>query len=487
MKVLSIDLGASSGRTMVVHYENGLLYIEELNRFEHTIQDINGDLKWDIDFISTKVIEGIRLGLEKYDDISSIGIDTWGVDYCYVNNKGELVYSPFSYRDTRTNKSSEEVLKIYDYKSLYNEFGMQFLSFNSIFQLYDDYHHKNMPVINDYTLLMIPDYLAFLLTGEKRHEVTNASTMSLFSLPKFTLAYNHLQNLGIPYSIFPKLIKPGEVYGYLKGEFIPHGKKINIPVIAVCSHDTSSAVLGTNVTKGDVFISSGTWSLVGIESEKPIINEKMCQYNLTNELGYNSRFNILKNCMGMFLVNQIRNDWKEKNEDVRTSEISDLVNNAVPINSYFDPDAEIFQTPFNMTYKMVKYLKDTSQTVPVFKGQWLYMIYMSMACKYRQVIEQLEDVSNTELNSIVICGGGNQAEALNQFTANITKKIVKQGPKEATVIGNALAQLISLGSIEDDVEGREVVANSFGGNTYVPDDNPIWEEIYHEYLKIVKK
>ena len=487
MKVLSIDLGASSGRTMVVTYENGLLSIEEINRFEHTILEIDNELKWDLSLISLKVKEGIKLAFDKYDDIASIGIDTWGCDYTYISDQGDLIRLPYSYRDRRNLKASKDVLKIYSYQDLYNLFGMQFLPFNSIYQIYDDFNNKNLSKDNSYTLLMIADYLAYLLTGSSRLEVTNASTMSLFTLPEFTLSSDVLIKLNIPSHIFPKLIKPGEIYGYLKEEYIPHGRKINIPVIAVCSHDTSSAILGTNVNKEDAYISSGTWSLVGVEEDKPIVNEKMCQYNLTNELGYNNKFNILKNVMGMFLVNQIRNDWKSSGEDIKTSEITTLVTSSKDIESYFDPDEEAFQTPFDMTNKMIKYLGDTKQAIPTSKGEWLKMIYLSMACKYRKVIEELEYVSNKKIHSIVICGGGNQAEILNQFTANITGKIVKQGPKEATVLGNALAQFISLGVIKDDVEGREIISHSFGGNIYYPDKDKIWKERYQSFLKIINK
>lgn len=487
MKVLTVDLGASSGRVMVVTYQSNKLSVEEINRFSHTIQEVGDNLKWDIDYISKNVIEGVKLALKKYNDIASIGIDTWGCDYCYVDNKGSLVRAPFSYRDVRTTRASEEVLKIYSKTELYKKFGMQFLPFNSIFQIYDDFHNQGTPMINDYTLLMMADYLAFLLTGERRLEVTNASTMSLFLLPEFTLSYKHLQTLEIPNNIFPKLIKPGQKYGNLKKEFIPSGNKINIPVIAVCSHDTSSAILGTNVMEGDAYISSGTWSLVGTESNKPIINDEMCKYNLTNELGYQNKYNILKNTMGMFLVNNIRQEWKYRKQEVKVEQITQLVKNSPEINSYFDPDHELFQTPFNMSYKMIKYLKNTSQTIPIFKGQWLSMIYMSMACKYRTIIEEIEKVSKRKINSIVICGGGNQAEVLNEFTANITKKIVKQGPKEATVIGNALAQLIALGEIKDEIEGRKIVATSFGGKTYIPDNSPIWEEKYKSFKKVLNK
>lgn len=479
MRIITVDLGASSGRVIVAKVVEGKLVLEEMNRFYHSIIDHDGTLSWDIDFIYRNVKEGIDKALDLYQGISSIGIDTWGVDYVYLDKDDKLVRDPLSYRDPRVDKASEDVLSLISKEKLYARFGIQFLKFNTIFQLYDDFNHRKKEVRKAKTFLMLPDYLAYLLTGEKRLEITNASTTSLLDPKHLVLDEEVLKTLKIPATLFPPLINPGEKIG----DYVYKNKKY--PVRAVCSHDTASAILGTNIDKDAAYLSSGTWSLLGVELTSPLISEKCEKFNFTNELGYGQTFDFLKNIMGMFIVNNLRSDWKKEGRDVETKDISRLVKEAKDIPSYFDPDDERLSTPFDMEKKLISVLKATKQVIPSTQGEWLKLIYRSMACKYRFVLDRLSKTTNHEYRRIVICGGGNKAEALNQMSADITGCQVELGPDEATVVGNALAQLIAIKEVKNVAEGRKLIKASYPEKTYTPQNKEQSEKDYAAFLKIL--
>ena len=477
MKVISIDLGATSGRVMTLVYEQNKFTYHENARFLNKVYEKNGVLRWDFNYLFANILQGIKAALKENPDIASIGIDTWGVDYGLLKD-GKLIDDPVCYRDTRTFEPQKELLNRIPFEKIYSLVGIQNLHFNTIYQLYAE--KENIKQVD--TLLMIPDLIAYYLTGEMRLEETNASTTSLYSQQEGAINQELLDWIDIPNRIFPKIIHPGEVYGNLKAEFLPNGMTRNIPVTAVCTHDTGSAVLGANGISPFAYISSGTWSLIGTELDKPIINQDSLKANFTNEIGYASSIRFLKNTMGMFLINEVRNDYKAKGVEIPVSQIVDEVLKSEDLDTYLAVDDPLFETPGNMLSKIEQYLVKTNQKMPNSPGQMMRVIYKSMALTYHKIILQLESLSHHKFESILVVGGGNQAEILNQYTANACHLDVITGPSEATVIGNGLAQLLSLKAISSVKEGREIISHSITSNIYHPTEVEYWKKQYENYL-----
>ena len=487
MRVLTIDLGASSVRCMVVDYTSGVLSYEEIYRFENKIlTNENKELRWDIYNILSEIKTGVNKAFEKYDDIVSIGVDSWGCDYAYIRKNGEFADNPFCYRDKRTVDASKKALEIISADRLYYLTGIQLMHFNTIFQLYADHLQKRLHTDYSDKFLMIADIVNYFLTGEMSLEITNLSTASLLDVKTLQISGEILYKLSIKESLFPKIYKPGQVIGHLLDSVVPNLKR-KVPVVAVCSHDTASAILGMPVDDETIYISSGTWSLLGVESKNFINDSKSKERNFTNELGYGDRFCYLKNVMGMFVYNQLRKEYKDNGETLSHDTIVKLISEAPYLEKFIDVDNPKLSTPFNMSLKLRSILAETNQTPPTFAGQWFSMIYESMACKYRHTIDRLKEATNRDFKRIVVGGGGNQAELLNQYTANVTNMIVEQGAVEATVLGNALAQFISLGAIKSVEEGREIIEKSFSGKKYFPNNVDDWNKKYERFKRAVIK
>lgn len=482
MKVISIDIGATSGRVMVVKYENNIINYEEMHRFDNKTYLKDETLYWDFNLLINNIIDGIKISLNKYDDIKSIGIDTWGVDYGVIDKDGNLVGDPICYRDTHTYLKQQEVLKIIPFEELYKHVGIQNMHFNTIYQLYKDERIKE-----GNTILMIPDLIAYYLTGKKYLELTNASTTSLYNFKKKEIDKEILDKLNIPSSLFPKMIYPKEAYGELKKEIYPDNYKGNkIEVIAVCSHDTASSVLGMDGFDHFAYLSSGTWSLIGTELDSPLYNEESIKANFTNEIGYDFSIRYLKNTMGMFLINETRKDFKKKGIDIPVCKIKDCVLEAKDIPSYLDTNDASFETPGDMIYKINQYLIKTNQVLPSNEKEYLRLIYKSMALSYKNLIIKLERLINHPIDSLLIGGGGNQASILNQFSANALNKTVKTGPIESTIMGNGICQFLHYGIFENVIEARKVIEKSINTQTYYPCDVKAWENEYQNFLKVTK-
>ena len=480
MKVISIDLGATSGRVMIVSHDNHRFAYEEVKRFDNrTYLDEEGYLRWDFKLLFDNIVSGIRKALEKEEDISSISIDSWAVDYGFLKN-GELFRDPLCYRDTHSFEGQKDFLKKVPFEKLYSMVGIQNLHFNTIYQLYGD----KTDFSDMDCFLMIPDLIAYFLTGNARLEETNASTTSFYRYQEKKLSDELLQEIGIPKRLFPKLIQPGESYGNLKKEY-SSGKEI--PVLACASHDTASAVLGANGQGQFAYISSGTWSLIGTELKTPIMNEESRKANFTNEIGYADTVRFLKNTMGMFLINETRNDYKRHGTEVKVSDIVRLVTQAKDIKTYLDVNDPCFETPGDMLSKISSYVEKTSQVLPSTPGEMMKVIYKSMALSYRKIIENLERLTDRKIDSILVVGGGNQADILNQYTADACKIRVVTGASEATVLGNALSQFISLDEIKNVEEGRADIGNSISGKTFLPENEEYWNKEYEDYQKTIHR
>ncbi len=489
-KFLAFDFGASSGRAMLAKFDGEKITLEEKHRFANDPVDINGDFHWDVLRLFFEIKQGILKCANSGDrDIDCIGIDTWGVDYGLLDENDKLLGNPYHYRDTRTEGMYEEAFKLVPKAEIFEKSGgVAFNWFNTIFQLLSAKLSNDSALKNAKTMLLMPDLLNFFLTGEKKTEYTIASTTQMFNSVKHEWAYDLLEKMGIPTNILTDVVYPGEIVGKIKPELAEELGIDEIPVIAVASHDTGSAVASVPVVdeKDFIYISSGTWSLMGVELDKPNVSEDALKYNFTNEGGVNKTIRFLKNIMGLWLIQESRRQWDREGELLSFDELEKQANAAEPFASLIDPDYPAFQTPGNMPKRIREYCEKTGQKVPQTKGEVVRCIAQSLAFKYRQTVEGMEEVTGNKYNVVNIVGGGIKDKMICQFTANATKRKVSTGPVEATSIGNVVVQAMAMGAIKDLKEGRQVVKNSFDIKVYEPQDGEAWDKAYEEWKRIIK-
>ena len=486
-KFLAFDFGASSGRAMLATFDGEKITLEEKHRFSNDPVSVNGDLHWDILRLFFEIKQGILKCANSGDrDIDCIGIDTWGVDYGLLDKKGKLLGNPYHYRDTRTDGMYEEAFKLVSKEEIYQNTGIAFNWFNTLFQLLSAKLSGDVTLENADKLLFIPDLFNYFLTGEKRCEYTIASTSQMFDSKTYEWATDMLEKMGIPTNLFADMVYPGEKVGVLKAELAEELGVEQIPVVAVASHDTGSAVASVPVDKGEdfVYISSGTWSLMGVELDEPMVTGDALNYNFTNEGGVNKTIRFLKNIMGLWLIQESRRQWDREGTLLSFDELEKQAKEATPFASLIDPDYHKFQTPGNMPKRIREYCEKTGQKVPETKGEIVRCIAESLAFKYRQVVEGMEDVTGKKYNVINIVGGGIKDKMICSFTANATGRKVSAGPVEATSIGNVIVQGMAMGAIRDLDEGRKIVKNSFPIDVYEPQATEMWNEAYETWKKI---
>lgn len=454
---LGIDIGASSGRHILASLVNGKMEIEEIYRFPNGMTDIDGEKCWDVDAL----FEEILTGLEKCKKIGkipqSIGIDTWGVDFVLLDSKDNKLGNAVAYRDLRTSGMDNELSKIISKEELYSRTGIQKQIFNTIYQL-EALKVKNPELLNHAeSFLMIPDYFNFLLTGEKRQEYTNATTGQLVNPDTKDWDYELIERCGFPSKIFKDIVKPGTFIGTLKKEI---AKRVGFEakVIAPATHDTGSAVISVPSNDENVlYISSGTWSLMGTESLKAVTSKKACDFNLTNEGGFDYRFRLLKNIMGLWMIQSVK---KEIGNDLSFGEICEGAKKAY-CDSIVDCNDDRFLAPANMTEEVKRYCLETGQKEPCGIYEVARVIYKSLARCYAKTIKEIESVTGVKYSSVNVVGGGANAEYLNELTAKETGLNVYYGPTEATAIGNVTVQMIADGKIASLKEARQIIFNSF--------------------------
>ena len=488
-KFLAFDFGASSGRAMLATFDGEKLTLEEKHRFSNDPVNINGDLHWDVLRLFFEIKQGILKCANSGDrDIDCIGIDTWAVDYGLLDEKDKLLGNPYHYRDTRTEGMYDEAFKLVPKEEIFKETGIAFNWFNTLYQLLAEKLSDSSSLKNAKTMLMMPDLFNFFLTGVKKTEYTNASTTQFYNSERYEWSYDMLKKMGIPTDILTDVIFPGEIVGNVKPELAEELGIAEVPVVAVASHDTGSAVASVPVVdkKDFIYISSGTWSLMGVELDKPNVTDGAFEYNFTNEGGVNKTIRFLKNIMGLWLIQESRRQWDREGELLSFDELEKQANAAEPFASLIDPDYPAFQTPGNMPQRIKDYCKMTGQKVPETKGDVVRCIAQSLAFKYRQTVEGMEAVTGNKYNVVNIVGGGIKDKMICQFTANATKRTVSAGPVEATSIGNVIVQAMAMGAIKDINEGRKVVRNSFDIATYEPQDSEAWDAAYEKFLNIIK-
>lgn len=459
---------------MTVELRDGRLEYKEYHRFLNHIYEKEHTLYWDLSSLFDNIDKGIKNVLNENDDILSIGIDTWAVDYGLLDKNGNILHDPKCYRDRHSISYHDELISKVGFKKIYEKSGIQDLHFNTIYQLYGDEDARR----DDVTFLMIPDLIAYHLTGEKKLELTNVSTTALLNQKTLDFDSDLLNDIHVNKSIFPQILLPGEIYGYYENK---------IPVYAVPTHDTASAVLGTNGEGDFAYLSSGTWSLIGTELEKPIINELSLESNFTNEIGYDKTIRFLKNTMGMFILNETLLDYEKKTGiKIPIRSIKGMVESAPDCHQYINTNDVSLETPNDMISKINQYLRKTGQEEINDISMMLKCIYQSMALSYKENLQILQKLRKKKLDELIIVGGGNQAEILNQYTASSANILVKTGPIEATVLGNAMAQFIALKLIKNKEEGRKILTRSIETKTFIPQDVEAWEKKYIEYQHVTK-
>ena len=489
-KFLAFDFGASSGRAMLAKFDGNKIELEEKHRFSNDPVNINGSLYWDVLRLFYEIKQGILNCVHTGDgDIDSIGIDTWGVDYGLLDKNDKLLSNPYHYRDTRTDGMYEKAFGIVPKEEIFKETGIAFNWFNTLYQLLSSKLSDDVSLKEARTMLFMPDLFNFFLTGKKRTEYTVASTSQMFDSQKYDWAREMLDKFGINPDLLPEMVYPGEIIGTVKPELAEELGIKEVPVVAVASHDTGSAVASVPVTdnKDFVYISSGTWSLMGVELDKPNVSDEALKYNFTNEGGVNKSIRFLKNIIGLWQIQETRRQWQREGTLLSFDELEREAREATPFRSLIDPDYSAFETPGNMPERIRKYCEMTNQPVPETTGAVIRTIAESLAFKYRQVVEGMEEVTGNKYNVINIVGGGIKDKMICQFTANATNRVVNAGPVEATSIGNVIVQGIALGAIKDLNEGRKAVQNSFDIAEYTPEDPDAWNEAYKKWQDIIKK
>ena len=429
---LSIDVGASSGRFFVTKFnQDDSLSLIEVYRFQNKLIE-DDRLYWDFKHLFKEILIGLQIAINKFPNIKKIGIDTWGCDYGLIDFEGNLIRNPISYRDRDHLKNSKEAKKIVPFDKLYKETGIQDLSFNTIYQLFANFNNEKKLMKQVKYFLMIPDLIAYYLTGNARLELTNLSTTSMLN-PNTLNIIDYIQDLGINKNIFAPLIKPGESYGFIKEKY-NLGK---VEVVAVSSHDTASATLTLNQEKDSMFISSGTWSLIGKIIKSPIINNEVKKENISNELGLN-HIKFLKNTSGLFVLNECMKEWQIENRNLTITTINNKVEK---INGHLLPidlSKEIFLYPNNMSQKIKdEYLNKYNEEI-YLKEEIAKVIYISLVNGYKEVINKIETITNETIKRITIIGGGSLNKTLNNLIRSTLNIDVNIGFNEASVIGNAM-------------------------------------------------
>jgi rhamnulokinase len=483
---LAFDLGAESGRLIAGNFDGRTLQIQELHRFVNNGIWLGEHLHWDVLHIWNEIKIGLSAAANEYgESVFSIGMDTWGVDFGLLAADDTLIGIPYHYRDQRTKGIMETVFTRIPKSEIYNQTGNQFLELNSLFQLYS-MAAMNAPALSiAHTFLNMPDLFNFYLTGCKVNEYTISSTTQCFDMQGQKWAFDLLTRLGIPTKIFGEVVPPGTVLGELRPSLKELISLDAASVIASAGHDTASAVAAIPVSSSEyIYLSSGTWSLLGVEIDHPDTSQDSLNASMTNEGGVGNKIRYLKNIIGLWLVQECRRAWASQGNLYTYNELTHMSSNAQPFVSLIIPGDRRLATPRDMPAAIQSFCSDTGQSIPLDKGAIIRCILESLALEYRWVTEQIERLRKLDYPVIHIIGGGAKNKLLNQFIADATNKTIIAGPIEATALGNILVQMTAMGDIESITEGRAIVGDSFELQTYVPAKSIVWDDAYERYLAL---
>ncbi len=472
--VIAVDLGASSGRVTRTSFNGERFQMDEVHRFPNVPVNVNGTLSWDIRSLWREVESGIGRGSE---DAQSVGVDSWGVDFALFGDNGELLSNPVHYRDPRTRGVMEWVFERVSRREIFEITGIQFMALNTLYQLASLVKSESPLLKRASTYLGIPDLFNYWLSGKQACEYTHATTTQFVDARDRVWDRELISRIDVPTEIFPQILEPGSHMGDYKG----------IPVIAPASHDTASAVVAVpTVTKDYVYLSSGTWSLMGVEIDKPLINDASYNANMTNEGGAEGSYRLLRNVMGLWLEQECLKTWNQSGSSFSHERLFKEAGSAENFRSLIDPDDQSFLFPGDMPVRIRDYCISTGQDPPATVGQFIRTIYESLALKYRYILEILTSLRRRNVERIHVIGGGSQNSLLCQMTADSTGRPVITGPVEATTLGNSIMQLIALGRLDGIAQAREVLSQSLDTRVYIPEEPEGWSEPYMRFKSLTK-
>jgi rhamnulokinase len=488
-RFLAFDLGAESGRAVLGTLDGGRLELAEKHRFANPNGRMNGRLQWNVLSQWEELKTGLRkAALDAAGGLDGLGVDTWGVDFGLVSPSGEILSNPTMYRDSLTDGILPQAFAQVPRERLFDATGIQFIKFNSLFQLMAMRRARSSLLDAGQTLLFMPDLFHYLFSGVRKSELSIASTSQMYDPRKKDWAWAILGELGIPARLLAPIVPAGTVLGDLSPQVAQECGVGRTPVIAPASHDTASAVAAVPADGDDwCYISSGTWSLMGVELDEPVINEQSLAYNYTNEIGVGGKVRFLKNIMGMWLIQECRRQWQAQGYDHSYSELTAMAARSAGFGSLIDPDHEPFLAPGNMVGKIERFCQETRQKAPNTRGDFVRTCLDSLALTYRRTLSGLEDLTGRKINVIHIVGGGSQNELLNQMTADACGRAVVAGPVEATAAGNICVQAMAVGSVKSLAAARAVVRQSFPVKRFEPGDTRKWDTAYERYMEIVAK
>ncbi len=488
LKLLALDLGAESGRGVLGRFDGERLTLSDVHRFPNGPVQVLGSMYWDALRLFTEMREAVgRAAEEAGDDLVGMGVDTWGVDFGLLGPGDVLIGNPYHYRDERTVGMVEEACKRVPRAEIFEYTGIQFMELNTLFQLYAMAQARSPMLEMAETLLMMPDLFNYWFTGEKVSEFSIATTTQFYDPRRGDWALELLDRLGIPTHFLTPIVPPGHKLGGLTKPLAEATAARKLTVVAPAGHDTGSAVAAVPAATPDyAYISSGTWSLMGVEVVEPIVNERALAYNFTNEGGVCGTFRFLKNIMGLWLVQECRREWQRQGDDYSFDDITRMAAEAPAFEAVVEPDDPSFLRPGDMPTRIADRCAKTGQTPPQSRGGIVRCALESLALKYRWVLNCLEDLQGKRLEAVHIVGGGTQNKLLNQFAADAMNRPVITGPVEATATGNILMQAIALGHLGSLDDARQVVRNSFEVTTYEPQNPEAWDAAYEEYLKVAE-
>jgi rhamnulokinase len=485
--IAACDLGAESGRVMLGSIERGRLNLEEIHRFPNGALKIAGSLRWNLAALFAELKKGLSVAAQHGREVRSVSVDSWGVDYAYCGEGQPILGLPFHYRDMRTDATYERVQKELGRDRIFNASGLQFMPFNTIYQLADDVT-RFRPLLDVATqFLFIADHLNFLFSGCAVAERSLASTSQLYDPVRHEWSDELIERIGMPRRLFPTLVDSGTVIGTLTPEV---AAEVGLPsetvsVVASCSHDTGSAVVAVPAEGDDwAYLSSGTWSLLGLELPKALVTPKALELNFTNEIGYGRTIRFLKNIIGLWIVQECRRTWTAAGSSYDYGELTEMAGQATPFRSLINPNDPRFLKPDEMPEKIRAYCRETGQSEPETEGQTVRCVLESLALFYRHALRQMEEVTGRSVKVLHVVGGGSRNSLLNQFTANALAIPVKAGPAEATAAGNVLVQAMALGMVKDLAEARAIVRASFPIETFEPQKVAEWEAVAKRFAEL---
>lgn len=486
---LGVDLGAESGRVMAGLFDGERIRLEEQHRFPNQPVWLGETLRWNVLSLWTEIQAGLaKSAANRGGQITSVGVDTWGVDYVLLSKQREFLGQPWHYRDRRTQGILDKATARVERAEIFRQTGLQFMDINTLYQLLA-MQERDPDLLSQADLfLMMPDFFHWCLSGSQVVEFTNATTTQCFQATERSWAWDLLRRFDLPTGIFPEVVLPGTKLGRLRENIAERTGMKRVEVVAPATHDTGAAVAAIptqNTGRANwAYISSGTWSLMGVESAQAVLTPQALEYNITNEGGIDGTYRLLKNIMGLWLVQECRRSWESAGKSVDYGQITKWAGEAEPFRSLINPDDQTFLSPKDMPHAIREWCRSRNEPVPESEAQIVRCALESLAFKYRMVLEWLEELTGTPVEVIHIVGGGTKNELLNQFTADACGKPVVTGPIECTVLGNVLVQARTAGEVSSLGEMRDVVRKSFELKTYEPKQPEAWQQAYDRFQKL---